>query len=39
MIGAYADALRYTFVSAIVFAVLVVLLVIPIRLPRLQRKT
>ena len=39
VIEAYADALRVTFASGIVFAVLVVALVVPVRLPRLQRRT
>ena len=38
-IGAYAEALRYTFISGSVFAVFVVLLVVPVRLPKLQKKT
>ena len=38
VITAYAAALRITFVSGIIFAILIVVLILPIRLPRLQKK-
>jgi hypothetical protein len=37
-ITAYAAALRLTFISAIVFFVIVNLLILPIKLPRLGRE-
>ena len=39
VITAYAAALRITFVSGIIFAILTVILILPIRLPRLQKKS